>query len=96
MNITLAVAQKQFVPDGPGGVRMVKTDLHPGRIVRTQDLRLALETLTTQRDDLSEMGEIESLRLQMAMDRMRKFESALSNLMKKLSETSNAIVQNIK
>jgi putative addiction module CopG family antidote len=83
-------------PDGPGGVRMVKTDLHPGRIVRPQDLHLALETVTTHLDDLSEMGEMESLRLQMAMDRMSKLMSTLSNLLKKMSETSSAIVQNLK
>jgi Arc/MetJ-type ribon-helix-helix transcriptional regulator len=83
-------------PDGPGGVRMVKTDLHPGRIVRPQDLHVALEAVTTRIDDLSEMGEMESLRLQMAMDRMSKMMSTLSNLLKKMSETSSAIVQNIK
>ena len=83
-------------PDGPGGVRMVKTDLHPGRIVRPRDLHIALETVTTHLDDLSEMGEMESLRLQMAMDRMSKLMSTLSNLLKKMSETSSSIVQNIK
>lgn len=83
-------------PDGPGGVRLRKTDLHPGRIVRPQDLCVAAETLKSQLDTLSEMGEMESLRLQMAMDRMSKLMSTLSNLLKKASETAGAIVQNIK
>ena len=51
------------------------------------------------RDDLdamSEMGELESLRLQMAMDRMSKMMSTLSNLSKKVSETASGITQNIK
>lgn len=45
---------------------------------------------------MSEMGETESLRLQMAMDRMSKMMSTLSNLMKKASETSSGIIQNLK
>ncbi len=47
-------------------------------------------------DSMSEMGEMESLRLQMAMDRMSKMMSTLSNLMKKVSETANQITQNLK
>lgn len=47
-------------------------------------------------DSLSEMGEMESLRLQMYIDRMSKMMSTLSNLMKKISDTQNAIIQNLK
>ncbi|CAN5705516.1 hypothetical protein BH11BAC3_BH11BAC3_25850 [soil metagenome] len=47
-------------------------------------------------DSLSEMGEMESLRLQMAMDRMSKMMSTLSNLLKKISDTANTITQNLK
>jgi hypothetical protein len=47
-------------------------------------------------DSMSEMGEMESLRLQMAMDRMSKMMSTLSNLMKKIADTSSAISQNLK
>jgi hypothetical protein len=52
--------------------------------------------LAAKETSLSEMGEMESLRLQMAMDRMSKMMSTLSNLLKKISDTSSAIVQNIK
>ena len=45
---------------------------------------------------MSEMGEMESLRLQMAMDRMSKMMSTLSNLLKKISDTSTSITQNLK
>jgi putative addiction module CopG family antidote len=83
-------------PDGPGGLRMVKTDLHPGRIVRPRDLCVAVETVTSHLDGLSEMGEMESLRLQMAMERVSKTMSTLSNLLRKVSETSSAIVPNLK
>jgi Mg2+ and Co2+ transporter CorA len=47
-------------------------------------------------DSLSEMGEMESLRLQMAMDRMSKMMSTLSNLLKKISDTASTITANIK
>ena len=47
-------------------------------------------------DNMSEMGEAESLRLQMAMDRLSKMMSTLSNLLKKISDTSAGITQNIK
>ena len=57
------------------------------------------EILASMKNDLnstSEMGETESLRLQMAMDRLSKLMSTLSNLLKKASEASQAITQNIK
>jgi len=47
-------------------------------------------------DSMSEMGEMESLRLQMAMDRMSKMMSTLSNLLKKISDTAAGITQNFK
>jgi hypothetical protein len=47
-------------------------------------------------DSLSETGEMQSLRLQMAMDRQSKFISTLSNMLKKMSETSSGITQNLK
>jgi len=47
-------------------------------------------------DSISEMGEMDSLRLQMAMDRMSKMMTTLSNLMKKASDTSSGITQNLK
>ena len=47
-------------------------------------------------DSMSEMGETESLRLQMAMDRLSKMMSTLSNLLKKISDTAAGITQNLK
>jgi len=47
-------------------------------------------------DSLSEMGETESLRLQMAMDRLSKLMTTVSNLLKKIAETDGQILQNIK
>lgn len=42
------------------------------------------------------MSEAQQLRMQMAMDRQSKLMSTLSNLLKKASESSGAIIQNIK
>ncbi len=57
---------------------------------------LCLDELKQKEDALSEMGEMESLRLQMAMDRTSKMMSTLSNLLKKSSETADAIISNLK
>lgn len=53
-------------------------------------------TKTTDSDSMSELGEMESLTLQMAMDRLSKLMATLSNLMKKISDTASAITQNLK
>lgn len=47
-------------------------------------------------DSMSEMNEMQSMRLQMAMQRKSQMESTLSNILKKQEETSSAIVNNIK
>jgi hypothetical protein len=47
-------------------------------------------------DSLSELGETESLRLQMAMDRLSKLMDTLSNLLKKNSDAAQGIVKNMK
>lgn len=60
------------------------------------DLDAEIELVRDQLDSLSEMGEMESLRLQMAMDRMSKLMSTLSNLLKKLSDTASTITHNLK
>lgn len=90
------VSMPRLDPDAPGGVRYERVDLHPGRIVTVADLETAKETVKMKLDSLSEMGEMESLRLQMAMDRMSKLMATLANLLKKSSDTASAITQNIK
>lgn len=60
------------------------------------DIDNAKEIAKNKLDSMSEMGEMESLRLQMAMDRLSKLMSTLSNLLKKASETASGITQNIK
>jgi hypothetical protein len=48
----------------------------------------AIDKAKSDLDSMSELGEMESLRLQMAMDRMSKMMSTLSNLVKKVSDTA--------
>jgi chromosome segregation ATPase len=60
------------------------------------DLDREMQQLKQELDSLSELGETESLRLQMAMDRMSKTMSTLSNLLKKISDTAQSITQNLK
>ena len=55
-----------------------------------------IDSTKSDLDSLSEMGEMESLRLQMAMDRLSKLMAALSNILKKMAETSDEIIKNIK
>lgn len=45
---------------------------------------------------LDELGQLEALRLQMAMDRLSKLEATLSNILKKIEDTAQSITQNIK
>jgi methyl-accepting chemotaxis protein len=47
-------------------------------------------------DSMGEMGETESLRLQMTMDRLSKMMSTLSNLLKKMNDTADGITRNLK
>jgi uncharacterized membrane protein len=47
-------------------------------------------------DSMSELGETETLRLQMAMDRLSKMMTSLSNILKKMSDTAESITQNLK
>ncbi len=64
--------------------------------LRQSDYDEISRAVTGKLDSMSEMGETESLRLQMAMDRVSKFMLALSNIMKKSGDTAEAIVQNMK
>lgn len=57
------------------------------------DLQTQLNQNLQSTNDMSEMA---SMRLQMAMDRRSKLLETLSNIEKKVSDTSSAIVQNMK
>jgi hypothetical protein len=58
------------------------------------DARLA--QLDSDKDSLSELGEEQQLRLQSIMDRKQRLVQTLSNILKKTSDTAQAITQNLK
>ena len=60
------------------------------------DLGAAIAGAKDNLDLLNDLSETESLRLQMAMDRYSKLMTALSNIMKTMSDTDAGIVQNLK
>jgi hypothetical protein len=60
------------------------------------ELNKTKDEMKNKLDSLSELGEEQQLKMQMVMDRMTKADSAASNLMKKFSETSSSIIQNLK
>ena len=55
-----------------------------------------VQAMGTSLDSLSELGEMESLRLQMAMDRLSKLLTTLSNLQKKIADTQASVISNLK
>ena len=61
-----------------------------------EELDRAAADARAELESMSEMGEMDSLRLQMAMDRLSKMMSTLSNLLKKISDTQAGIVQNLR
>lgn len=60
------------------------------------ELNSQIATTKSLVDSMSETGEMESLRMQMAMDRRSKLMSTLSKLLKMQSEMASNITQNMK
>lgn len=99
-NLQARVAAKQSLRRLLGQVLQERSTIHeqgrddpegyPALVDEAQHL---LTQLITEQGELSET---ESLRLQMAMDRMSKMMSTLSNLLKRIDDTERAIIQNLK
>lgn len=76
--------------------------LYPNRGMRFQepktvnDLKPLQGALKKALDGMDEKSEMTSLRLQTMMDRRSKLISTLSNIMKKISNTQDTVVQNLK
>jgi hypothetical protein len=64
--------------------------------VSKEDMEAMADKMKTELDTMNEMGEMEQLRLQMIMDRRAKMMEALSNIMKKISDTVQGITRNLK
>lgn len=65
-------------------------------LVQVREIGALLALARDQLDQMNDLSEEESLRLQMAMDRISKLTSTLSNIMKKVDETAQTITQNLK
>lgn len=77
--------EKKPTPDSP-----------PVAVTAEQALNDKINHVTADLDSISDMGDMESLRLQMAMDRLSKLMSTLSNLLRTVSDTASQITANIK
>lgn len=67
-----------------------------GRVNTVGDLQKANDAIKGNMDSMSEMGETESLTLQMMMDAYAQAMQTISNLLKKHSDTAAAIIANLK
>ena len=61
----------------------------------TQSMAARFRLTADARDEVSEMGEMESLRLQMMMDRSSKAMSTLANILKAMTDTQAAVAANL-
>ena len=83
-------------PCSASGVKFVTINLYDGPLNDVAQLEAILEDLKGRLDSMSEMSEMTSIRLQMAMDRRSKMIQTLSNIMKKFDDTQSSLAQNLK
>jgi hypothetical protein len=67
-----------------------------GGVQQTNQQKQAQRSAQKQQDSMNEMSNEQSLRLQMAMDRLSKLTETLSNIEKKMAQTDDSIVKNLK
>jgi hypothetical protein len=65
-------------------------------VQQTNQQKQAQRSAQNQKNSMSELGDEQSLRLQMEMDRLSKLMEALSNIEKKMAQTDDSIVKNLK
>ena len=92
----IPASRAMLVRKDAGKLQLQMGQFRDSLVVTKAEIDKLLVEMNQKKDDMSEMGEMESLRLQMAMDRLSKMMSTLSNLMKKMSETQSSITQNLK
>jgi hypothetical protein len=86
----LGLAATDAAADDSDASFQVVAALYAGHVTtRVRALRRDLEAMT-------EMGEKESLQMQMAMDRLTRLMSTLSNLLKRLADAASQISRNLK
>jgi hypothetical protein len=79
------------------GVTYYNVDLSSGTPLTSYfQLKGIQQDLQGDLDSMNEMSEMTSMRLQMAMDRRSAFVETLSNMLKKIDKSQEAIIQNMK
>ena len=95
----ITAAKKRF-RDRSGPVLAEELDyeavFHVVATLYAKQLQAEMAELLEKSDTAGELSELEQLRLQMAMDRLAKLMSTLSNVLKKMSDTASQITQNLK
>lgn len=96
-SFNLVINQSKALQKGydPDTVKLTRS-ASAKRTVSKKELDAIKEKMKNDLDSMSEMGETESLRLQAAMEMKSKMMSTLSNLLKKMHDTQQSIIQNLK
>lgn len=87
------MAEVKGINNAKAGHRRVMEKM---RALNAQQINQDVQDMKGKLDSLSELGETEGLRLQMAMDRLSKFMQAISYIEKKISDTDDSIIENSK
>lgn len=76
----------------------VKPEYRVADSLKTSKTNLALKTadLKDKKDNMNDVSSEQQLKMQMTMERRSKMTEAISNLMKKVSETEQSVIQNLK
>ncbi len=98
--LTRVSNNKQIAVSQPGNIQtnqIQKINTNSTKqLASVEELKALKVDLKSKLDSINEMGEATSLRLQMMMDRSVKFNSAMSKIMKSISDTQDSIISNLK
>lgn len=75
---------------------ITKVNPSVNRTVSVAEVDQVIDSLRSKEDSLTEMSELRSLQLQTLMERRNQFFTTLNNIMKKISDTQDQIIQNLK
>lgn len=77
-------------------VKLPKAKLLNPNVAKLKQLEAQMKALDQKLDSINGLAEDQQLRIQQMQDHMAKMMALMSNLMQKMSETQNGIVQNMK
>ena len=83
-------------PPGPAGASISGSAALPGNVAARLKRTLAAIHTKLAGDELGDLSTQSQLKLQMSMDRVSKFYETLSNLLKKLDQTQQELVENLR